>query len=124
VATVVWGWGLAQYPYLFPTTLTLPSGSAPTATLDAEFVVAGLAVVLVVPGFALLYYLQQRGLLTEAESDADLRLAAHLRPTGPGGQTSAAPPEPIVARIGVAAVLVALAIRAIRNVFAPGSRRR
>ena len=73
-----WGWGLAQYPYLFPTSLTLPSGSAPSATLDAEFVVAGLAVVLVVPGFALLYYLQQRGLLTEAESDADLRMAAHL----------------------------------------------
>jgi cytochrome d ubiquinol oxidase subunit II len=121
---VVWGWGLAQYPYLFPTSLTLPSGSAPTATLDTEFIVAGLAVVLVVPGFALLYYLQQRGLLTEAESDADLRLAAHLRPAGPGGQTSAAPPEPVGARIGVAAVLVALAIRAIRNVFAPGTRRR
>jgi cytochrome d ubiquinol oxidase subunit II len=123
VATVVWGWGLAQYPYLFPTTLTLPSGSAPTATLDAEFVVAGLAVVLVVPGFALLYYLQQRGLLTESESDADLRLAGHLRPDGPAGQAAATPREPIGARIGVAAVLVALAARAIRNVFAPGPRR-
>jgi cytochrome bd ubiquinol oxidase subunit II len=122
VATVVWGWGLAQYPYLFPTSLALRPGSAPTATLDAEFVVAGLAVVLVVPGFALLYYLQQRGLLTEAESDADLRLSADLGSAGPGGQAAAAPPEPVGARIGVAAVLVALAIRAIRNVFAPGGR--
>jgi cytochrome bd ubiquinol oxidase subunit II len=122
VATVVWGWGLAQYPYLFPTSLALRPGSAPTATLDTEFVVAGLAVVLVVPGFALLYYLQQRGLLTEAESDADLRLAADLGSAGPGGQTAAAPPEPVGARIGVAAVLVALAVRAIRNVFAPGGR--
>jgi cytochrome bd ubiquinol oxidase subunit II len=122
VATVVWGWGLAQYPYLFPTSLALRPGSAPTATLDTEFVVAGLAVVLVVPGFALLYYLQQRGLLTEAESDADLRLAADLGSAGPGGPTAAAPPEPVGARIGVAAVLVALAVRAIRNVFAPGGR--
>jgi cytochrome d ubiquinol oxidase subunit II len=124
VATVVWGWGLAQYPYLFPTSLTLPSGSAPTATLDTEFVVAGLAVVLVVPGFALLYYLQQRGLLTEADSDADLRMAAHLGSAGVGpDQLAAAEPEPVVARIGVAAVLVTLAVRAIRNVFSPGSRR-
>jgi cytochrome d ubiquinol oxidase subunit II len=122
VATVVWGWGLAQYPYLFPTSLALRPGSAPTATLDTEFVVAGLALVLVVPGFALLYYLQQRGLLTEAESDADLRLAAHLGSAAPARAT-AVEPEPVGARIGVAAVLVALAIRAIRNVFAPGSRR-
>ena len=50
VATVVWGWGLAQYPYLFPTSLPLAAGSAPTASLVAEFVVAGLAVLLVVPG--------------------------------------------------------------------------
>ena len=128
VATVVWGWGLAQYPYLFPTSLTLKAGSAPVDTLDAEFIVAGLAVVLVVPGFALLYYLQQRGLLTEAESDADLRLAADLR--GAGGGAGAGPDrpgaverEPVGARIGVAAVLVTLAVRAIRNVFAPGSRR-
>ena len=122
VATVVWGWGLAQYPYLFPTSLALPSGSAPNATLDAEFIVAGLAVALVVPGFALLYYLQQRGLLTEADSDDDLRLAGHVGSAAPG-PAAAAEPEPVGARIGVAAVFVALAVRAIRNVFAPGSRR-
>jgi cytochrome d ubiquinol oxidase subunit II len=124
VATVVWGWGLAQYPYLFPTSLTLKAGSAPVNTLDAELLVAGLAVVLVVPGFALLYFLQQRGLLTEAESDADLRLAADLRGAGAGpDRPGAVEPEPVGARIGVAAVLVTLAVRAIRNVFAPGSRR-
>ena len=124
VATVVWGWGLAQYPYLFPTSLTLKAGSAPINTLDAEFVVAGLAVVLVVPGFALLYYLQQRGLLTEAESDSDLRLAAHLGGADGPDRPDAAEPEPVATRIGVAAVLATMAVRAIRNVFAPGSRRR
>ena len=114
---------MAQYPYLFPTSLALRPGSAPTASLDTEFVVAGLAVALVVPGFALLYYLQQRGMLTEADSDADLRMAAHLRGAGDGpGRPAAVEPEPVGARIGVAAVLVALAVRAIRNVFAPGSR--
>ena len=122
VATVVWGWGLAQYPYLFPTTLTLPSGSAPSASLDAEFVVAGLAVVLVVPGFALLYYLQQRGLLTESESDADVRVAAHLNAAAPA-PAAVAERQPVGARIGVAAVLTALAVRAIRNVFTPRTRR-
>jgi cytochrome bd ubiquinol oxidase subunit II len=122
VAAVVWGWGLAQYPYLFPTSLALRPGSAPTATLDTEFIVAGLAVVLVVPGFALLYFLQQRGLLTEADSDADLRLAAHVGSAAPD-PTAVVEPVPVGARIGVAAVLVALAVRAIRNVFA-GSRRR
>ncbi len=80
VATVVWGWGLAQYPYLLPTSLPLAAGSAPTASLVAEFVVAGLAVLLVAPGFALLYFLQQRRVLAAAETDADLRLAAQPRP--------------------------------------------
>src|SRR6201997_4938743 len=84
VATVVWGWGLAQYPYLFPTSLSLAAGRAPTAALVAELVVAGLAVLLVAPGFALLYFLQQRRMLTAAESDADLRLAAQREQAIPG----------------------------------------
>ena len=120
VATVVWGWGLAQYPYLFPTTLPLTLGSAPNATFVAEFVVAGLAVLLVAPGFALLYWLQQRGLLTEADSDADLRLAAQLQQS-PRSQRPAAPPS-AGARLATALVLAMLAVRAIRDVFS--SRRR
>src|SRR6201987_2167901 len=84
VATVVGGWGLAQYPYLFPTSLSLAAGSAPTAALVAELVVAGLAALLVAPGFALLYFLQQRRMLTAAETDADLRLAAQLEQAVPG----------------------------------------
>ena len=116
VATVVWGWGLAQYPYLFPTSLSLAAGSAPTGSLVAEFVVAGLAVLLVAPGFALLYFLQQRRMLTAAEGDADLRLAADLERAVPG-QSAAAPAQ---AGAGVTALVLAmLAIRAIRNVFAP-----
>jgi cytochrome d ubiquinol oxidase subunit II len=121
VATVVWGWGLAQYPYLFPTSLSLAAGSAPTASLVAEFVVAGLAVLLVAPGFALLYFLQQRRLLTAADSDADLRLAARLEPAIPG--EPAAAPAAAATRMATALVLAVLAIKAIRNVFSPSRRR-
>ena len=67
VAAVVWGWGVAQYPTLLPGTgLTLTNGSAPHATLVTVIVIFGLAVVLVVPGFLLLFSLHGRQLL---ESD-------------------------------------------------------
>jgi cytochrome d ubiquinol oxidase subunit II len=122
VATVVWGWGLAQYPYLFPTSLPLAAGSAPTASLAAEFVVAGLAVLLVAPGFAVLYFLQQRRMLTAHDSDAELRLAAQLEQVLPG--QPAAAPAPAPARMTTALVLVMLAIRAIRDVLSSARRRR
>jgi len=121
VAAVVWGWGLAQYPYLLPTSLSLAAGSAPGGTLTAELVVAGLAVLLVVPGFSLLYYLQQRGMLTAATSNADLRLAAQLE--------SAPPTPPAAARVSTATktttalVLAVVAVRAIKDVLTAPRRR-
>jgi cytochrome d ubiquinol oxidase subunit II len=126
VATVVFGWGLAQYPYLFPTSLSLTAGSAPTGSLVGEFVVAGLALLLVAPGFALLYYLQQRRMLGEAESDADLRVAAHLElapPGQPAAATMRAGTAPAGTGIARALVLAVLAIRAIRDVFSSRRRR-
>jgi cytochrome bd ubiquinol oxidase subunit II len=121
VATVVWGWGLAQYPYLIPTSLPLATGSAPTGALTAELFVAGLAVLLVAPGFAILYVLQQRRMLTHAESDADLRLAARLEPASYGPPATAA--ASTATRVTTALVLVILAIRAIRDVFAARRRK-
>jgi cytochrome d ubiquinol oxidase subunit II len=121
VATVVWGWGLAQYPYLFPTTLPLAAGSSPTGSLVGEFVVAGLALLLVAPGFALLYVLQQRRMLTAAETDADLRLAAQLEQDIPDPRAAA--PVSAGTRLTTALVLALLAIKAIRDVFAPPDRR-
>ncbi len=121
VAAVVCGWGLAEYPYLFPTSLSLAAGSAPTAALVAEFVVAGLAILLVVPGFALLYFLQQRHMLAEATTDADLRLAARLEQATPGQPAPAAPASTAV-RLTTALVLAMLAIRAIRDLFAPSGQ--
>jgi cytochrome bd ubiquinol oxidase subunit II len=120
VATVVCGWGLAQYPYLFPTSLSLAAGSAPTGSLVAEFVVAGLALLLVAPGFALLYYLQQHRMLTAGETDANVRLAARLGQALPG-QPAAAPAA--ATRITTTLVLAIVAIRAIRDVFSSSRHR-
>jgi cytochrome d ubiquinol oxidase subunit II len=122
VATVVWGWGLAQYPYLFPTSLTLAAGTAPTGTLVSEFVVAGLALLLVAPGFALLYFLQQRRMLTEADSDAELRLAAQLQQSLSSRPATAPTPASAATRATTAVVFAVLAVKAIRNVFSPSRR--
>jgi cytochrome bd ubiquinol oxidase subunit II len=120
VATVVCGWGLAQYPYLFPTSMPLAGDSAPNASLVGEFVVAGLALLLVAPGFVLLYFLQQRRMLTAADSDADLRLAARLEGPLPGRPPAA--PASAGTRMTAAVVLAMLAARAIRDVFSPSHR--
>jgi cytochrome bd ubiquinol oxidase subunit II len=115
IATVVFGWGLAQYPYLIPTSLSLASGSAPTASLAAEFLVTGLAVGFVAPGFVILYFLQQRRLLTAHESDTELRLAAQLEQARPS--QPAAAPASIGTRMATAVVMAMLAIRSIKDLF-------
>jgi cytochrome d ubiquinol oxidase subunit II len=64
VAAVIWGWGVAQYPVLLPsTTVTVTNAGATQATFVALVVVAIAAVILVVPSFALLFTLQGRGML-------------------------------------------------------------
>lgn len=65
VASVVFCWGVAQWPYLLPESLTVTSAASPLGTLVAVLVVVGLAAVIVIPGFVLLYVLDQRGLLPE-----------------------------------------------------------
>jgi cytochrome d ubiquinol oxidase subunit II len=63
VGAIVVGWGVAQYPYLLGTHLSIAQAAAPTATLVALTVVAVAAVLLVVPSMALLFVLQKRGRL-------------------------------------------------------------
>jgi cytochrome d ubiquinol oxidase subunit II len=65
VVAVVWGWGVAQHPYLLPTDLTIAAGAAPDATLSAVLLVFGVAILLVIPAIALLYTLAQRSLIEE-----------------------------------------------------------
>jgi cytochrome bd ubiquinol oxidase subunit II len=66
VATVVWGWGVAQHPYLLPRSLTIDAAAAPDGTLTALLAVFGAAVVVVAPALVLLYTLHQRSRLEEA----------------------------------------------------------
>ena len=65
VVAVVWGWGVAQHPYLLPKDLTIDAGAAPTDTLTSVLIVFGVAVVLVGPSLALLYTLAQKGMIEE-----------------------------------------------------------
>jgi cytochrome d ubiquinol oxidase subunit II len=65
VVSVVAAWGIAQWDYLLPTSLTVAAAAAPSGTMTAVFVATGVAAVLIVPAFALLYVLDQRSLLPE-----------------------------------------------------------
>ncbi len=71
---VVWGWGVAQYPYLLPQTLTINDGAGASETLTAVLVVFGVAVVVVLPALGFLYTLAQRSVLEgEAEAPQPIR---------------------------------------------------
>jgi cytochrome d ubiquinol oxidase subunit II len=63
VATIVWGWGVAQWPYILPQSLKVSQAAAPESTLEAVLVVFGVATLIILPSFALLYVLDQKSLL-------------------------------------------------------------
>jgi cytochrome d ubiquinol oxidase subunit II len=69
VAGSVVAWGVAQSPYLLPQSLTFSAAASPPGTLTAVLAAVVLAAVIVVPGFVLLYVLDQRGLLPEEGVD-------------------------------------------------------
>jgi cytochrome bd ubiquinol oxidase subunit II len=63
VVAVIWGWGVAQFPYLLPTSLRIDQAAAPDPTMTIVFIVFAAAAVLVLPSLGLLYMLAQRDLL-------------------------------------------------------------
>jgi cytochrome d ubiquinol oxidase subunit II len=69
VAAAVVSWGVAQSPYILPQSLTFAAAAAPSGTLTAVLAAVVLAAVVVLPGFVLLYVLDQRGLLPEEGVD-------------------------------------------------------
>jgi len=81
VVAVIWGWGVAQHPYLLPKSLTISDGAADNEALTAILIVFGVAVVVVLPALAFLYTLAQRSVL-EPETRAS------------GSTTEASHPEP------------------------------
>jgi cytochrome d ubiquinol oxidase subunit II len=85
VASVVVAWVVAQWPYLLPESLTVSAAAAPSGTLTAVLAVVVLAAVVVLPGFVLLYVLDQKGLLPEeGVDDAGDRAADRRADNNPG----------------------------------------
>jgi cytochrome bd ubiquinol oxidase subunit II len=79
VASLVASWGAAQWPYLLPESLKVADAAAPSGTLEAVLVAVVLAIIIVLPGFVLLYVLHQRDLLPEeGVDDADDRASDRL----------------------------------------------
>jgi cytochrome d ubiquinol oxidase subunit II len=70
VASIVVGWGVAQWPYLLPTSLKVEDAAAPSGTLTAILVVTGIAAVTIVPSLVLLFVLDQKSLLPEESIEA------------------------------------------------------
>jgi cytochrome d ubiquinol oxidase subunit II len=65
VVAVVWGWAVAQHPYLLPETRTIEQGAGADASLTAILVVFGAAMLVVLPALGLLYVLSQRRVLED-----------------------------------------------------------
>jgi cytochrome d ubiquinol oxidase subunit II len=65
VAAVIWGWAVAQHPYILPPSLTISDAAAPHETLVVLLIVFGVAVVLILPALGLLFTLVQRNLVEE-----------------------------------------------------------
>jgi cytochrome d ubiquinol oxidase subunit II len=87
VAAVVWGWAVAQYPYLLPEKLTISEGAAPSEVLTGVLIVFGVAVALVLPALVLLFTLVQRSLVEEASRPTSLLPGdtGSTSPTSPAG---------------------------------------
>jgi cytochrome d ubiquinol oxidase subunit II len=69
VAAVIWAWGVAQWPYILPTSLKVADAAAPSGTLATLLVVFGVAALVIIPSIGLLYTLDQRSLLPEEGAD-------------------------------------------------------
>jgi len=70
VGSVIWAWGVAQHPYLLPQKLTIAAAAAPNATLTSLLILFAVAVLVVLPSFALLFTLVQRNLVEETSRPA------------------------------------------------------
>jgi cytochrome bd ubiquinol oxidase subunit II len=65
VASIVVGWGVAQWDYILPETLTIDQAAAPTSTLEVILLVTIIASAIIFPAIAWLFVMAQRGLLPE-----------------------------------------------------------
>lgn len=84
--TILWGWGIGQYPWLLPEVLTIEDGVAPDAVLVGLLVAFAAAGLIAVPALIWLLTLTDRGVLDtdqpvgEGSSEALLTLLAGRDP--------------------------------------------
>jgi cytochrome d ubiquinol oxidase subunit II len=55
VVLILWGWGLAQYPWLLPPDLAIRDAAAPAITLELTAIALGLGAVVLLPSLAYLF---------------------------------------------------------------------
>jgi len=113
VAAVVWGWAVAQYPYLLPPRLTIAAAAAPAPTEVALLVVVGIIAVLVVPSFAILYRLTLGGRL--GGTGMAVAASGSSRSSGAGSEAAAYGDGTATGRLAAAAVLVLVAAEGVRR---------
>jgi cytochrome d ubiquinol oxidase subunit II len=70
VTAIIWGWAVAQYPYLLQPQLTIAAAAAPEATLRAMLISLVVGAALLVPSLVFLFALFQR---TPAAPDDSVR---------------------------------------------------
>ncbi len=92
VVAVVAGWGVAQYPYILPPSMTFADAAAPAGSLDALLVIFVVAALVIAPSLALLFSLGQRNRLKGYGVGTDVDRESVQEPTsgGPPGRTDAA----------------------------------
>lgn len=74
VGGIVAAWGVAQWPYVIPDTMTVDATAAPSGTLTATVVVFAVACVTILPGLGFLYWLDQQDDLPEEGGDDGIGL--------------------------------------------------
>ncbi|MCZ6688796.1 MAG: cytochrome d ubiquinol oxidase subunit II [Planctomycetota bacterium] len=78
-ATIIVGWGLAQYPALVPPSITIASAKSPDSVIIASLWVIGGGAILVLPSLGFLIYLFK----FRRESDQSASETTSPRPSGP-----------------------------------------
>jgi cytochrome bd ubiquinol oxidase subunit II len=61
VTAVIWGWAVAQYPYLLPHQLTITAAAAARSVLLATLISLGAGALVLIPSLGWLYIAFQRG---------------------------------------------------------------
>jgi len=69
VTSIIVAWGVAQWDYILPQTMTVTQAAAPSGTLGTILGITLAAVLIIFPALGLLYTLDQRGLLPEEGVD-------------------------------------------------------